>query len=462
MNQPTAVSKTNRSFVTNSTLILCAFATAFFPRIIEAVGAPALINFVHFVTIPFVVVVTCTTTKTKIPKQIAISQKLLAGLFILLTVMITSAFINGAAAINVIIDYLLLAEPFMLLLAIVCIPMSVAKLRLFKKFLFISAYINLLLAFIQKPLIDGGYLDAEGFDGTDGAQGVFFISGAGNYVSATVSLKFALYYFFNAKKAPSWLKFAWLGAAFLQLIISDSKQIIAASALAFIILALILGFTLSQNISKTSLFLISIFIGLLVFLWCANNLEVFAAFKNGLDKLEHWVPGGDAHYIKTAPFRIATSYYTSPLNWLFGLGPGHTFSRLGAWFLKDYSNLLMPLHATVHPATSDTWRAYYDSWIALESTLYHPFFSWAGIWGDLGLVGLGAYLYLASIVWRYLSPDDLAKFFILVVFAVGFIFTQMEEPGYMLFTATLIGLKWQETRLDKQTKEEVLSGKSLG
>ena len=447
MNQPTAVSKTNKSHVKNSILILFAFATAFFPRIIEAMGAPALINFVHFVTIPFVVAVACATTKTKIPKQIAISQKLLVGLAILLTVIITSAFINGAAAINVIIDYLMLAEPFMLLLAIVCIPMSVAKLKLFKKFLFTSASINLLLVFIQKPLIDRGYLDAEGFDGTDGAQGVFFVSGAGNYVSATVSLKFALYYFLNEKKAPNWLKFAWLGAAFLQLIISDSKQIIAASGLAFVILALISALSLSQDIRKTLLYLMAIIVGLFIFFWCVNNLEAFLAFKNGLDKLEHWAPGGDANYIKTAPFRIATSYYTSPLHWLFGLGPGHTFSRLGAWFLKDYSSLLMPLNATIHPATADNWRAYYDSWIALESTLYHPFFSWAGIWGDLGLVGLGAYIYLASIVWRYLSADDLTKFFILVVFAVGLIFTQMEEPGYMLFTATLIGLKWQETRL---------------
>ena len=437
--------KKKKGLVKNSNLILFAFATAFFPRIIEAVGAPSLINFFHFITVPFALAVALITTKTKILKQIAISQKLIFGLLLLLTVMTVSAFVNEAGTINVIVDYLLLAEPFMLLLAIICIPMSVAKLRFFKNFLLVCASINLLLAFIQKPLIDGGYLYADGFDGTDGAAGVFFVSGAGNYVSATVSLKFGLYYFYTEKEAPNWFKFAWLGAAFLQLIISDSKQIIIASGLAFAILAL----SSSKNLRKALSYTMAAIIGFLVFIWCTENLEAFSAFKNGLDKLGEWSPGGEANQIKTAPFRIATSYYTSPFNWLFGLGPGHTFGRLGAWFLKDYSNLFIPLHGTTHPATTDAWDAYYNSWIALQSTLYHPFFGWAGIWGDLGLVGLGAYLYLASIVWRYCCVNDLSKFFMLVVFAVGLIFTQMEEPGYMLFTAMLIGLQWQENNIKR-------------
>jgi hypothetical protein len=28
----------------------------------------------------------------------------------------------------------------------------------------------------------------------------------------------------------------------------------------------------------------------------------------------------------------------------------------------------------------------------------------------------------------------------------GFIFTQMEEPGFMFYTATMLGLRWQEQR----------------
>lgn len=447
MNPIASTPKKNRSFVSNSTLILFAFASAFFPRIIDAAGAPSLINFFHFICVSLIVAFVLITTRVKITQQISISQKLLLGLFLLFAVMNISAIVNEAGLINLVVDYLLLAEPYMFLLAIISLSMSDNELKLFKKFSFICASINLLLALVQKPLIDAGFLYAQGFDGTDGAQGVFFVSGAGNYVSATVSVMFALYYF-KDKTVPIWFRFAWLAAALVQLIISDSKQIMIACGLALIILAIISSVNLAKSLPKIILVIFSLF----VFMWCVENLEAFAAFKQGIIKFEEWGPDGAAREIKTAPFRIATSYYTSPLNWFFGLGPGHTFGRMGGWFLRDYQSLFAPLYGTIHPASADAWGAVWNNWIAVESTLYSPFFGWAGIWGDLGLVGLGTYLYLASIVWRYLCVDDLSKFFMLVVFVVGLIFTQMEEPGFMVFVALLVGLQWQE---------QLLSDKSL-
>jgi hypothetical protein len=81
--------------------------------------------------------------------------------------------------------------------------------------------------------------------------------------------------------------------------------------------------------------------------------------------------------------------------------------------------------------------------------MFSPLFGWAGIWGDLGILGLIAYLYLAYIIWSKLSPDDLCRFLLLSVFVTGLIFSQMEEPGYMLFIALIIGLKWQQYRTKK-------------
>ncbi|MGB5710690.1 MAG: hypothetical protein WBM44_07240, partial [Waterburya sp.] len=85
--------------------------------------------------------------------------------------------------------------------------------------------------------------------------------------------------------------------------------------------------------------------------------------------------------------------------------------------------------------------------VASGSTMFLPFFGWAGIWGDLGFLGLGAYLYLASIVWRNLCSDNMSQFLLLTVLSFGLIFTQMEEPGYMLLTAALIALQWQESQI---------------
>ena len=442
-----AIKKTKRNtYIRNSFLIIAAFSTAFFPRLLDAVGAPSPINFVHFITVPLVLIIVLIDSRSLTKDRVDISHQLLVGLFVLFTVTTISALVNEAGFINVIVEYLLLAEPFMLLVAIISIPMSISKIKLFKNFLLVCASINLVLALIQKPLIDAGLLFAEGFDGTDGAQGVFFVSGAGNYVSSTVSLKFGLYYFLTQQKAPLWLRCLWLIAACIQLIISDSKQIIIASLIAFTILIIR---SLVINNRKALIYIVVAIVLGLSFVWALNNVEYFSAFENGIRKTSEWGPGGSAREIKLAPFEIATSHYTSILNWLFGLGPGHSFGRLGGWFLRDYADLLEPLGATVHRASKEGMTAYWNSWIAQESTLYHPFFGWVGIWGDLGLVGLGAYLYLASIVWQNLCFDDLGKFFLLVISVVGLIFTQMEEPGYMLFVAFLIGLRFQEKLLSK-------------
>ena len=35
------------------------------------------------------------------------------------------------------------------------------------------------------------------------------------------------------------------------------------------------------------------------------------------------------------------------------------------------------------------------------------------------------------------------------VVVIGFILTQMEEPGYMLTVASLVGMRWQERQVKK-------------
>ena len=114
--------------------------------------------------------------------------------------------------------------------------------------------------------------------------------------------------------------------------------------------------------------------------------------------------------------------------------------------LKEYEDLLTPLGSTRHPASSAVWAAAAASWLGNQSSMFSPLFGWAGIWGDLGFLGLGAYLYLSFIVWHKLCLDDFSKFLLLSVFVFGLIFSQIEEPGYMLTVACLIGLRWQEHR----------------
>ena len=443
MNSKIIATQKKQGYIPNSQLILIAFATAFFPRLLDALGAPSAINFLHFisVSVAFVLVVNNTTTKDR--EQINISRSLLFGIFILFGVMTASAFWNHAGAINLVLDFLLLAEPFMLLAAIICLPMSRMTLEHFRYWIIVCCLLNLALAYIQWPLLIAGLLPRGSLGVEDAVQGVFYLTTAGNYVSVSVSVCFGLYYLASAKDKPQWLRIIILIAAGWQLIISDSKQ----NILAFIAAWLLLMLVNFRKPVKLLGYLIGIVLSVYSFYWCIQNLESFSAFANWLNRLELFGPNGEATLAKIGGFSVITSYYESPLNLWLGLGPGHTVGRLGGWMLEQYSDLLTPLGATIHPASKAVWRVVYQSWVAKESTMFSPFFGWAGIWGDLGLLGLGAYLYLSFLVWRYLCRDDITRFWLLNIFVLGFIFTQMEEPGFMLSMAMFIGLRWQEKRI---------------
>ena len=443
MKEQLSFSKKKKGTITNTNLIILAFSTAFFPRLVDALGAPAAINFLHFFFVSIVFILVLKNTKTKDKQQVYISQLLLSGLFILFTIMTASALINRAGVINLVLDFLLLAEPFMLLIAIILVPMSLSSLQQFKKWLIGCSLFNIILAYVQWPLLSAGLLPRGSLGVPDAIQGVFYLTTAGNYVSVSVSICFGLYFFASAKVAPRWFRILILIAAGWQLIISDSKQIILSLIAAWILL---LSISLNKPVKLIG-YLISIFLSLYAFYWCIQNLESFSAFANWLDRLELFGLNGEVTQVKLAGFRIIPTYYESPLNLWFGLGPGHTVGRLGGWMLQQYSSLLSPLGATTHPVSNVIWREIYQSWVAKESTMFSPFFGWAGIWGDLGLLGLGAYLYLAYLVWDCLCTDDLSRFWLLNIFAVGLIFTQMEEPGYMLSMAMFIGLRWQEKRI---------------
>lgn len=443
MNSKTINRQHQVGYVPSSILILLAFTTAFFPRLLDAAGAPAPINFVHFAAVPLTAIFVVLQTRTKDPTQIAIARSLLAGILILFGVMTASALLNKAGVINLILGFLLLAEPFMLLVAIISISMSPKKLKFFRRWITICCLINLGLAYIQLPLLRLGLLPRGSLGIEDAVQGAFYLTTAGNYISASVSVCFSLYYFVTAKLAPLWWRIVLLVMAGWQLIISDSKQ----TLLMFVVAWLLLLLTQLTRPEKSMGYLFGILIAIFGLFWCVENLSAFSAFGHWLNRLELYGPNGEATLAKTAGFRVIPTYYESPLNWFFGLGPGHTVGRLGGWMLKQYSGMLSPLGATIHPTSEAVWQVVYKSWVAKESTMFSPFFGWAAIWGDLGWFGLGAYLYLGYLVWHHLCTDDLARFWLLSIFVVGLIFTQMEEPGYMLSMAVLIGLRWHESKV---------------
>lgn len=439
------VSKKQEGYIKSSLLILIAFATAFFPRIISSIGAPSPINFVHFAMVPLACGIVITTTRVKNKSQISVVKSIIIAVFILLAVMTASALLNQAGVINIFLALMLLGEPFILLVAILCIPVSSKSIKRLRIWITGFGCINIFLALAQHLLIQVGILKVTDMTREDNVQGVFYLSGAGHVVSASVSMSFGLYYFVSAKTAPMWLRCSVLGAAFMQLIFADAKQVLMVWLVAWLILIL----TKLKDIKVVIQYAIAALVVGFVLFWCIENLEAFRAFKTWM-RPEIYGPNGEATLMKIAAFRIIPPYYKSLFNWLLGLGPGHTIGRLGGWMLKDYGDLLKPLGATIHPASEAVWSVWRGHW--LDSSFFSPLWGWAAMWGDFGFLGLATYLYLCSIVWRRVCLDDFSKFLMLTVMIFGCIFTQMEEPGFMLSVASLIGLRWQDLKMMKQLR----------
>ena len=431
--------KPTSGIIPNSKLVLLAFATVFFPRCLETIGFPAPINFVHFLVIPFSTLVALVTSRNYSNKQRIIVNQLLIGLLIFLGVVIASAFLNQAGVINAVLSYMLLTEPYLLLVAFASLSLFPHVFERFRTWLISFFGFHLLLVYIQKYLLRVDTWGHLGYEPPDRIQGVFFLSGAGHVVGASVSLTFAVYCLMVAKFMPLWLRIFIALAGFWHTIIADAKQVILVFMLAGIILFLLK----LHDIVVVIQYLIGGITFSYVFLWCVNNISAFKAFATWADP-ELYGPNGQATLAKTTAFRVITSHYHSLLNWFLGLGPGHTVGRLGGWMLRTYQDLLEPLGATMHQASFDVWREGGNFYIVSRSSLFSPLFGWAGIWGDLGFLGLLSYLWLALLVWHYFCFDDLSKFLMLTVFVFGLIFSQMEEPGYMLSVAAIIGLRWQE------------------
>ena len=119
-----------------------------------------------------------------------------------------------------------------------------------------------------------------------------------------------------------------LFAALWQILFSDSKQIVFAYLVGWSLLV-IFNF---QNLGRTFKLLLGIVCIGLIFLWCVQNLEMFKAFTSWA-RPELYQPDDLAWYAKFYSVRVIISEFESPFNWLFGLGPGHTVSRLGGWFI---------------------------------------------------------------------------------------------------------------------------------
>lgn len=401
-------------------LVIVLFCTVMLSRIFTAIGFPHVINFLHF---PLTLITTIVLLAYfKIRKRI---QPLVLHLLIFFGVLFISALVNRAGVINVILDFLLLSEPFLFLLCILTVHWHHRSIKTFQYGLLSLMLLNAGFAYCQYCLLGLRIDDVEG---------IFLDMGAGAHIAGTVALTAAVYSFYHFPLKSLWFRGMLSLVLAYVVILSDTKQALAAFLGALSILLLIrVG-----NLKKVLLYAALLGGGALLIIVAAHT--IFPSLMMA-GRVSIFIEGF-SH--KFSVFPQIASYYDSIFHWFFGLGPGHTIGRLG-WLIPKYISYLQPVGVTVSPVTDAVITANMEHWLTgrYGSSMFSVLFSWAGIWGDLGIVGFLAYLHLWWIVWTRFCVDELTKFLLLTVFVLGGIFSWMEEPAYMLVVVSIIGLQWQ-------------------
>ena len=361
---------------------------------------------------------------------------LLFGLLGLLWVISVSALINNAGALNIFLDILLLSEPFLMLLLMTASPMSRQDIYRFQLVLLLLLAVHLIICYFQY------YTRAH--LGPDEVDGLFLGQGNGPHVAGAVGVVSAVYYYARFPFPSFILRLITVLSLFLLVVATESRYVLGTVLLAVGALVLLKLKSFKQFMQYATLLVIGaggIFLSaMLIFPQMFRLLTEMHGLEEGLT-------------IKFGVFPLLLSYFDTFLNWLFGLGPGHTAGRLGK-ILPEYYELFSPWGATISPVTQAVYDLQESSWVSQSvhgkikgSSLWSPFFSWAGIFGDLGLLGIGLYLGLWFLIFQRFCPDDLSRFFLFNTLILAGIYGWLEEPGYMLLVAALIGLNWQEYQL---------------
>jgi hypothetical protein len=97
------------------------------------------------------------------------------------------------------------------------------------------------------------------------------------------------------------------------------------------------------------------------------------------------------------------------------------------------------------PVTSDLLLKTKNNWMYASSSAWSGISSWLGLLGDLGIAGVALYLWIVFRLWSASAGSGgwqvgVARGSMLMAGLLGGLYSWLEEPGYTLVAATVIGL----------------------
>ena len=320
--------------------IVISLILVMFSRVLQVFfGLPAVINLVHFPIVLVIFILTIDKTGKK-------RNPLIFGLVLLFLAILISALINGAGMINVFLEFLLFAEPFLFLTIIVNVDYSKEAVSKLGNWLVFFGVVQIPFALLfyfpfSFDLIKGPLaLDKLNLFGAggDAVRGTMISMVNGSHVLGAISIVCAVYMLYYYRMKPLWLKFSVIFLLLTLPFLSDAKQAIFI----FLISYGILMITKIKNPKRALKYALIAFVLIIIILKLLSIMSSSTLSNANL--------GIEA---KLQIFPLLDSYHDSSYEWLFGEGPGHTVSRL-AYMLPNYWSMLEPLGATKTEIADET------------------------------------------------------------------------------------------------------------
>jgi hypothetical protein len=359
-----------------------------------------------------------------------LGRRCLLWLALLGSAVVVSTIANQSQPLRGLVYFLLLAEPFAIVCALLIDPPSYAQRRL------LLGTCAALVA-VQVPL---SYWQAYSLGWGDPVQGTLYGSGAGAHVIAAVVIVGAFWYVGRARAPFSPRSIAVVAAMAGIVLIADAKQV--TFALPVVILA------------QRSLSARSIAIGLVAI------VAIFAVVHVQTFNQGYAIPYVDralaGHSGKQAVASMIWHDASGDAGTLaVGQGPAETVSRAAMETLPQYQDTgstsstlqalgLAPAQTAIKANQVAAVGAGQLPGAPLDS-FDSALSSGIGLFGDLGLLGFVAYTGLFTTVFlnvrRRASPEALAAACgLAMLFVLGFVLDWWEEPAFTVFLGTLAGV----------------------
>lgn len=414
-----------RRFVVNriavALLVGGAVATVVSRPLVAYGGLPAHANYLHFVGVALAVMLLLS------PRNAAVALGVRRWLGLMLFATIASWMWNGGQSLfAAALSWMVLAEPLMIVAATAELVRRGVDPRYFQITAISIVLVQLPFALLQLARYGIG----------DPVQGLLVQQGAGHHVFGFMAVVLALWALgrvISGDAVRPWREFALLSVGFIVGVITDTKQGVAA----FVVVSALLVIAPDRRkqlrrsgVGRRAVAVVAL--GCLLFV--GMQLNASSDEIGNVSRRDNFV---DVKAEATREYVSAMA--AEPGGLLLGLGPGRTATRL-AW-LSINDGTLRSLGITPSDITMRLAAVWNDPRND-SSSAASPFFTWLGLFGDGGLLGLGAYCAAWSVVWRMSrgTPSEMTvKGIIVLVFGLGVLFNWMEEPALMATAGLLIG-----------------------